>query len=71
MIYIIHKILVLFKNHLNDLKDNILKWFFKKYNRILFIYSFLFFKHIIMRNRRPEQEIILKDIGNLFRQKNP
>ena len=44
MIYIIHKILVLFKNHLNDLKDNILKWFFKKYNRILFIYSFLFFK---------------------------
>ena len=39
MIYIIHKILVLFKNHLNDLKDNILEWFFKKY-----IYSFLFFK---------------------------
>ena len=32
---------------------------------------FYFSKHIIMRNRRPEQEIILKDIGNLFRQKNP
>ena len=65
MIYIIHKILVLFKNHLNDLKDNILEWFFKKY-----IYSFLFFKtYIIMRNRRPEQENILKDIGNLFRLK--
>ena len=31
MIYRIHKMLVLFKKHLN-LKDNILKYFFKKYN---------------------------------------
>ena len=31
MIYIIHKILVLIKNHLNYLKDNILEFFFKKY----------------------------------------
>ena len=36
MIYIIHKILVLLKNHLNDLKDNIFKCFLKKYNRLLF-----------------------------------
>ena len=36
MIYIIHKILVLIKNHLNYLKDNIFEFFFKKYNRLLF-----------------------------------
>ena len=30
MVYIIHKILVLRKNRLNYLKDNILKCFFKK-----------------------------------------
>ena len=34
MIYIICKILVLLKNHQNYLKDNILEWFFKKYNRL-------------------------------------
>ena len=34
-IHIIHKILVLFKNHLNYLKDNIFECFFKKYNRFL------------------------------------
>ena len=36
MVYIIHKILVLPKNYLNYLKDNIFKCFFKKYNRLLF-----------------------------------
>ena len=36
MIYTIHKILVLIKNHLNYLKDNIFECFFKKYNRLLF-----------------------------------
>ena len=36
MIYIIYKVLVLIKNHLNYLKDNIFKCFFKKYNRLLF-----------------------------------
>ena len=36
MIYTIHKILVLLKNHLNYLKDNIFECFFKKYNRLLF-----------------------------------
>ena len=36
MIYIIHKMLVLFKNHLNYLKDSIFECFFKEYNRLLF-----------------------------------
>ena len=36
MVYIIHKILVLPKNHLKYLKDNIFECFFKKYNRLLF-----------------------------------
>ena len=38
MIYIIHKMLVLLKNNLNHLKDSIFKWFFKEYNRPLFIF---------------------------------
>ena len=33
---IIHKILVLIKNHMNYLKDNIFEFFSQKYNRILF-----------------------------------
>ena len=36
MIHIIHKMLVLLKNHLNYLKDIIFECFFKKYNRLLF-----------------------------------
>ena len=32
MVYIIHEILVLLKNHLNYLKDNIFECFLKKYN---------------------------------------
>ena len=39
MIYIIHKILVLLKNHLNYFKD-IFKCFFKEYNRLSFFYHF-------------------------------
>ena len=35
MIHIIHKILLLIKNHLNYLKYNIFEFFFKKYNRLL------------------------------------
>ena len=35
MIYTIHKILVLIKNHLNYLKDNIFECFFKEYNILL------------------------------------
>ena len=36
MIYIIHKMLVLLKNHLKYRKDNIFECFFKKYNRLFF-----------------------------------
>ena len=36
MIYIIYKILVLFKNHLNYIKDAIYECFFKEYNRLFF-----------------------------------
>ena len=46
MIYIIHKILVLLKNHLNYLKDNTFECFFEKYNRILFLYKNNFFNNI-------------------------
>ena len=37
IIYIIHKMLVLLKNHLNYLKDSILECFFKKYNRLFYL----------------------------------
>ena len=40
MIYIIHKMLVLIKNHLNYLKDNIFEYFIEKHNRISFIFFF-------------------------------
>ena len=36
MIYIIHIILVLLKNHLNYLEDSIFEWFFKEHNRLFF-----------------------------------
>ena len=43
MIYIIHKILVLIKNHVNYLKNNICEFFFKKHNRILYFKKHIFF----------------------------
>ena len=46
MIYIIHKVLVLTKNHLNYLKDNILQLFRKKYDRLVSLKK-LFFCHNI------------------------
>ena len=39
MIYIIHKILVLLKNHMNFFKDSVFECFFREYNRILFIFN--------------------------------
>ena len=39
MVYTIHKTLVLLKNHLNYLKDNIFECFFKKYNRFIFFHE--------------------------------
>ena len=35
IIHLIHKILLLIKNLLNYLKDNIFEFFFKKYNTLL------------------------------------
>ena len=46
MIYTINKILVLIKNHLNYLKDNIFECFFKKYNRLLFFLKNYFLQNI-------------------------
>ena len=43
MIYIIRKMLVLLKNHLNYLKDNIFKCSFKKCNKLLFLKELIFF----------------------------
>ena len=43
MIYIIHKILVLIKNHLNYVVSNIFKLFFKKYNRLSLFFLINFF----------------------------
>ena len=59
MIYIICKMLVLLKNHLSYLKDNIFKCFFKKYNKLLFK-KWFFLYYIMMRNLRPEEENIVK-----------
>ena len=69
MNYIIHKILVLIKRHLNYLEDNIFKLFCKKYNRLLLFKKLFFSQHITMKNPRPEEEKIIKDIRNLFRLK--
>ena len=70
MIYIIHKMLVLFKNYLNYLKENIFKCFFKKYNRLLFFEKNKFFsQHIIMESLNLKEENIIKVIRNFFRLK--
>ena len=46
MIYIIHKMLVLLKNHMNYLKDSIFEYVFKEYNRLLFYFVKYFFHNI-------------------------
>ena len=43
MIYIIHKMLVLLKNHLNYSKDSIFECSFKEYNRLSFFLEKLVF----------------------------
>ena len=43
IIYIIHKILVLIKNHMNYGKDNISVFFFTKYNKPLLFQKKYFF----------------------------
>ena len=46
VIHIIHKILVLIKNHMNYLKDNIFEFFLRKYNRLYFLKKLIFFHNI-------------------------
>ena len=36
LIFMIHKMLVLLKNHLNCLKDDVFECLFKEYNKLLF-----------------------------------
>ena len=69
MIYIIHKMLVLLKNHLkNYLKDSICEYFLKELDRF-FLEKFLFSYHKIMNTLSLEKENITKDIRNTFRLK--
>ena len=65
MTYKTHKTLILIKNHLNYLQDDIFKCFFKKYNKLLFFLIF-FSQHIMMENQRSEKEKIIKDITNFL-----
>ena len=44
--YVIRKMLVLLKNHLSYLIDNIFKCFFKNYNKLLFFKKINFFHNI-------------------------
>ena len=46
MIHIIRKMLVLLKNHLVYLKDNVFEYFFKKYYRLLIFKKINFFQNI-------------------------
>ena len=43
MVYIIHKMLLLLKNHLNHLKRNIFEYFFKEKKQILIFQKKFFF----------------------------
>ena len=43
MIHMIYKVLVMIKNHLNYLNDNVFECFFKKYNRLLLFLTNYFF----------------------------
>ena len=63
MIYIIHKMFVLLKNHLNYSKDSIFECFFLKKN-------FFFSQHKMMKSLSLEEENINQDVRNLFRLKN-
>ena len=69
MIYIICKMLILLKNHMNYLKDTIFECFFKQYSRLLFKRKYFFSQHIMMESLSLKEENIIKDIKNLFRLK--
>ena len=62
MVYIIHEILVLLKKSLELSERYFFQMLFKKYHaskKIFFSY------HIMMKNPRPDEEKIIKDIRNL------
>ena len=68
IIYIIHKTLALFKNHLNYFKDSISECFLRS---IIVDFSFLkreifFSQHIMMESSRSEEDYIIKEIRNLL-----
>ena len=68
MVYIIHEVLILLKNHLNYLEDSVFKCFFKDYNKLFFfLKKNVFSKHMAMKILCLEEENIIKDIRNLFR----
>ena len=67
MIYTIHKILVLIKNHQNYLKDNIFKCFFKEYNTLLIFYKKIIFSKIYSNgNLSLQEENIIKEIFIIY-----
>ena len=78
MIYITHKMLLLPKDYLTYLKDNIFEWFFKKYNRLSFLKKNFFFmtyndgksktwRRNLFRLKKELNYSAIKDIRNLFR----
>ena len=69
MIYIIHRILVLLKNHLNYFKYSNFECFLRSIIDFYFFLkkAFFFSQHIILENLRSEEDIIIIDIRNLFR----
>ena len=73
MIYIIHKTLVLLKNHLNYLKDSIFKCFFKEYNRESLEEDNIIkdIRNIFRQEKKTKaiKDRILRDIKNLFQHK--
>ena len=65
MIYIIHKMLVLLKNHQNYSKESISECF--KEHNIIFFSNKLLTQHIMMESLSFDEENIIKNIRNLFR----
>ena len=69
MIYIIQKISVLLKNHLNHLKSSIFKCFFKKYNIHIYcekFYSTYFEEHLQKTDFDNVHETEIKDFNSIL-----
>ena len=69
MIYIIPKMLVLFKNHLNYFKGSIFEFCFKDYNSLLFFFFKLIFITYNNGKFKSWKRKHIKYIRNLFRLK--